>query len=238
MINLLWRHFVLVLYLCLLLLTLLYIYLDIKREYFETATTNTAQQNQNQQTCFKCMDFYQDILVLTNPSEIVPYVKMRSQFIQNFIDKYAKFIKEDVYKCPKKGDKLIPSELISCFTATLNELLKKCQEEKRTYAECVVSKTLGERILKDASICGKSTCTSEEFMTNFQKSIDKMKADFYDCQMAFQKTDDECVKTYTAVINQKTGAPLKQVEDENVPMTRKEINEKLGDVATFAMTMT
>ena len=217
----------------------------------ETFAVNT--QDTQEQLCFNCMKYFQDVFQLTNSNQIVDHIKTRSIFIQDFIDSFSTFITTDVDKCDKAGKSITNTELVTCWNGALNNILKKCQE-KNTYAECLIARTLGERILKEASMCGTSACSAEDFLKKFKASVENMKNEFYQCRMAFQKTDDYCTQMYARILETKLGAPaqggngggngngngngLALGQENKDTMSRAEIDEKLGDLATFAMIMT
>lgn len=241
---------VLILYLVAIALLLLLFHITTIRtlERFEEPTTTRTLQPKSQAareddgsieaTCMKCMTYFQDIFILKNSTDIVPYVKQRGEFIKTFIDDYSTFAVQDLGKCPKADKELTSQDVIQCFTTRLNAMLQKCQE-KSTYAECLISKTLGERILKEASMCGNSTCNLEDFKKKFMAAVDVMKKEFTDCLSAFQKSDDACVQMYSTVLDLKNGKDMSRPTDNLPPtITRAEVEEKLGDMATFAMIMT
>lgn len=213
-------------------IVLLLVYLALTQvEYFAVQDVS-----EDEKLCFQCMTYFQDVFQLSNPDDIVPYVKSRIPFIESFIDSYSSFIESDIAKCTKKDAKITTAEVISCFAESLNTLVKDCQKT-HTYADCLVARTLGERILKDASMCGTSACSTDEFVKKFKDTLATMKEEFYKCKMGFQKVDDTCVKFYANVLKTKLGTPLEE-RDEDVPLTSKQIEEKLSEMATFAMTMT
>ncbi|NBX51805.1 hypothetical protein EBT25_18160, partial [bacterium] len=214
----------------------LYLAVIIFLMYFVATYEPFESDSNSQATCMKCMVYFQDVLGLSNSKDILSYVKGRGAFIQTFMDQYVQFSMEGMDKCTKSGKEITTSDIISCFTTVLNEMLTKCQE-KNTYADCVVSKTLGERILKEATICGKDTCSLDEFRQKFVATVEQMKQEFYECQMAFQKADDPCVKMYASLIDLKQGSSIAQDKQMPEAITRAEVEEKLGDLAAFAMTM-
>ena len=223
------------LYIILLLLNIIYITYTSSKETFAVNTIDEQEQ-----LCFNCMKYYQDVFALRNSNDIVDHIRKRSLFIQKFIDEFGEFITSNVMdKCPKKEKVIANTELVQCWNGYLNEIIRACQE-KNEYTECLIVRTLGERVLRDATLCGTVVCDSEDFVAKFKESIKLMKEEFYKCSMAFQKSDDYCAVMYARILDTKLGAGMED-ETENtdvaIGMTKKELNDKLGDLAAFAMMM-
>lgn len=219
-----------------LLVLLILMYLAVKQvEHFQTVKEVTPSATSDQ-TCFQCMTYYKDALAIPNPDNMVSYIRGRNQYIQDALDSFQRFIESSVNNCSKNGSEATVTEVVTCFGNYVNEFLKKCQTSS-SFMECVVARTLADTIYKKALMCGTQACSLADFKVKFAAAIKAMNDEFYACKMDFQKQDDPCVVMYKGIIESKKGKPLDSMQD-STPVTRDVLNEKLGDMVTFAMNMT
>lgn len=222
-----------------LLMLLVVVYLAILQvEHFETIREATPQ-NATEATCFQCMTYYQDVFSIKNPDDMLEYLRKRNVYIQSAIDAFQRFIDSSIKDCSKNGSEPTVTEVVTCFGNYVNAFLQKCQETS-SFMECAVARNLADIIYKKALMCGTQACSLKDFKAKFATGVKAMNDEFYQCKMSFQKQDDACVILYRNIMETKRGKPqdAAAVQADATPITQAMLNEKLGDMATFAMNMT
>lgn len=226
------KHLAIGLYIGVLILLTWYIWKK-NRETFEGVVNDQAQ-------CMKCIDYYRGVFQVTDVSQVVPYIANWTEYLVYILRQYQTYV-QTMGEAGKCGDMKTLKGVRDCLTKFQAELVQKCKDAKISQAECVIISTLGDRIIEKALLCGAKQCTPTEFRDRFAKELGAVAQDLLACGKAFEKDTDACTQMYkTVILAKKNGAqPLNSVEDgnEDMPITRKEFKEKMGEMTAFVMNM-
>jgi hypothetical protein len=125
---------------------------------------------------------------------------------------------------------------MSCFNALIDDLIRQCQENGTSRAECAIIQTLNDRAFENALMCGAKECTVAEFRDRYKAEVNAMAQDLLACGEAFAKDNDLCVKMYARIMDAKKQAPMRPSQKpDTTPVTQKEMKEKLGEMTAFVM---
>jgi hypothetical protein len=216
-------------YLVAIIALLWYIVRDVRsvQERFATPTPQGA--------CFACMDYFREVFSLTDPQQVVPYVKQRAEYLKFVLFQMRDFVTTRLGECPRKGEAPTLDEVTRCIPATLEQIMGECVRTSASRADCTIISTLGDRILARARDCGATACSVEQFRTRFVEILRTMVAEIEACQRQFETPESECSKLYSQVILVKT-KPATPLGEANSPAASTASPEAiLGQATSFLM---
>lgn len=213
-------------------LTLLYYFIQKVHERFENVPM------MDEAKCMSCMTYFRDVFQFTDPSEIVPYINKRTEFLVYVLRQFQDFIQFSYKKCTADipVDKVQASDLVTCFTKVVEEFQKECANNGKTsVSECAIIQTLGDKIIRQSLMCGAKDCTVDEFRKRFEDEVKIMTQNVRACVEGFKDNTSLCTRMYAKVMTTKNQQVRSNETEESAPVTQKQMNEKLGEITAFIM---